>query len=332
MELKTVNQVSKELGISAQMLRYYERCGLVESKRKEDYAYRVYDIENIKRLQQILILRKLQIPIRQISIIFSNSDVATALGIFKENISAHENEIAALETIKAALTILVKKIEELAAIRLNLNLLTDETVMELAQTLSLTQNKLKESVNMNKLNRASEAIQEKQVRDLLIRYVNMRPMRVLSTYLKDTNRTKNFHTNEDAEREWKNAHAAIVEEYEKTTGVKFAEYYGEYFEGHSAHGHILTKRIPEDCVNNSPYEDYVLGGLFIVETTSDNFAGYDPGSLYEAMQKWLSQCDYLEIDDTSAGGGRDAIYGCPTDENMPGIGAMWDLFIPVKRK
>jgi len=66
MELQTVIQVSKTFGISAQMLRYYERNGLIQSSRKDDYAYRVYDEDAIKRLQQIVILRKLQIPVKQI--------------------------------------------------------------------------------------------------------------------------------------------------------------------------------------------------------------------------------------------------------------------------
>ena len=335
MELKTASQVSKTLGISAQMLRYYERCGLMESLRKDDYAYRVYDFDNIKRLQQIVILRKLQIPIKQIAVILNSMDASAALEVFKENISAHENEITALETIKAALEILVDKIEQLADLRLNMNVLTDESMMELAQSLSLTQKNIKENVIMNELDRVSEAIKEKHARKLLIRYVNMRPMRVLSTYIKGTNRTDNFHKSEYTEKEWVKAYDQLLEKHKQATDEEFTEYYGEYFEGHSEAGHILTKRIPENCVNDSPYEDYFLGGFFIVETSTDNFAGYDPVALYEAMKEWLNQCDYLEIDDSTAGGDRDPVYGCVTnniDGGMPGVGAMWDLFIPVKRK
>ena len=43
MELMTVSQVSRSLGISTRMLRYYEQAGLVESLRQEGYAYRIYD-------------------------------------------------------------------------------------------------------------------------------------------------------------------------------------------------------------------------------------------------------------------------------------------------
>jgi len=332
MEHQTATQVSKTFGISTRMLRYYEQVGLVKSLRKDDYSYRVYDGENLKRLQQIVILRKLQIPIKQITIILNNPDTATAIEIFNENIATHKNEITALETIKAALEIFVAKIEELATVRLNMNLLTDDTVIELAQSLSLTQKNVKEYQTMEQLNQVSEAIKEKRARELLIRYVNMRPMRVLSTYLKGTNRTENFHKDEDAEKVWNKEYKRVWDEYEKATGIKYVEYYGEHFEGHSDAGHVLTKRIPDDCINDTPYEDYILDGLFIVETTSDRFAGYDPGELWETMSAWLKNCDYLEPDNLSSGGQRDLIYGCQFGGKCEAEGAMWDLFVPVKYK
>jgi DNA-binding transcriptional MerR regulator len=58
-QVQTVSTVSKSLGISSRMLRYYEQIGLIESQRIEDYAYRVYDENAIGRLRQIIILRKL---------------------------------------------------------------------------------------------------------------------------------------------------------------------------------------------------------------------------------------------------------------------------------
>ena len=69
MELKTIRQVSLDYGISRQMLCYYEEIGLLKSSRKDDYAYRVYDEDAVKRLQQIIILRKLQIPMKQIAVL-----------------------------------------------------------------------------------------------------------------------------------------------------------------------------------------------------------------------------------------------------------------------
>ena len=57
---------------------------------------------------------------------------------------------------KSALAILVAKIEELAAVRVNLNLLTDKSVMKLAESLSLIQRNVKENKMMNRIHRASK--------------------------------------------------------------------------------------------------------------------------------------------------------------------------------
>lgn len=169
MELQTSSQVSKTFGVSTRMLRYYEQSGLINSLHKEDYPYRVYDGENVRRLQQIIILRKLQIPIKQISVILSNPEAEMAINIFKENISELQNEITALETIKSALKIYVAKIEEIAAVRLRPNLLTDDSVMKLAESLSLIQRNVKENKTMDELNRASETLN--RTRQNLVRIV-----------------------------------------------------------------------------------------------------------------------------------------------------------------
>lgn len=63
MELQTLNQVSKMYGVSARMLRYHEQIGLIESLRKEDYAYRVYDEDALRRLQQIIINGNMQLDL-----------------------------------------------------------------------------------------------------------------------------------------------------------------------------------------------------------------------------------------------------------------------------
>lgn len=83
MELQTISQVSKDYGISTRMLRYYEQAGLIKSLRKEDYSYRVYDETARDRLQQIIILRKLRIPVKQIDIILKSEDVSEILYVFE---------------------------------------------------------------------------------------------------------------------------------------------------------------------------------------------------------------------------------------------------------
>ena len=65
-EYMTISQVSRQYQISTRMLRHYEKLGMITSARRTDYAYRVYDEEAVKRVRQIVVLRKLQIPLKKI--------------------------------------------------------------------------------------------------------------------------------------------------------------------------------------------------------------------------------------------------------------------------
>ena len=174
MELQTVRQVSQNYGISRHLLSYYEEIGLIKSNRKEDYAYRVYDGDAIKRLQQIIILRKLQIPMKQIKEILNNQNAVTVIEIFKQNISELDEEITALSTVKSILTRFVHELQERADVQLKLDLLNDKTMINLVDSLSFAKHKIKEKISMEELNKASETL-SKHV-DSKVRIVHLPPM------------------------------------------------------------------------------------------------------------------------------------------------------------
>lgn len=102
-DLATVSQVSRQLGLSTRMLRYYEQQGLVRSFRQPGYAYRLYDQEAIARLRQIVLLRKLRLPLREISQILEDPSAQAAIRVFQERIAGLDAEREALDTIRAIL-------------------------------------------------------------------------------------------------------------------------------------------------------------------------------------------------------------------------------------
>lgn len=53
-ELIKIRDMANRYDLSARTLRYYEDMGLIKSVRREDYAYRLYDEANVKRLEQRL--------------------------------------------------------------------------------------------------------------------------------------------------------------------------------------------------------------------------------------------------------------------------------------
>jgi len=158
MDLITASQVSKVFGVSTRMLRYYEQIGLIESNRKDDYAYRVYDDAAIKRLQQIIILRKLQIPIKQIKNILNNQDAVTVIEIFQQNVDELDVKITALSAVKSILARFIEELQKKADIHLKFDLLNDKTMIAIMDSLSIPKSRIKENLSMDDLNKASETL------------------------------------------------------------------------------------------------------------------------------------------------------------------------------
>ena len=80
-ELTKITDVSMQYALTARTLRYYEDIGLLASVRTEGYAHRMYDETAITRLKQILILRKLNVSIKDIKRIFTASDSDAVLDV-----------------------------------------------------------------------------------------------------------------------------------------------------------------------------------------------------------------------------------------------------------
>lgn len=101
MELMKINEITEKYGVSSRTLRYYEQTGLLQSIRPPFERYRFYDNENINRLKQILVLRKMQLPIKDILRIYENQDMETLVKSFVRRVEEIEGEINALSQLKA---------------------------------------------------------------------------------------------------------------------------------------------------------------------------------------------------------------------------------------
>ena len=64
--MMTVNEVSKLTGVSVRTLHYYDEIGLLTPAQSTDAGYRLYDGDNLQRLQQILLFRELEFPLNDI--------------------------------------------------------------------------------------------------------------------------------------------------------------------------------------------------------------------------------------------------------------------------
>lgn len=65
--MMTVNEVSKIAGVSIRALHYYDQIGLLHPTETTESGYRLYDDTALERLQQILLFRELEFPLKEIA-------------------------------------------------------------------------------------------------------------------------------------------------------------------------------------------------------------------------------------------------------------------------
>ncbi|HNV06266.1 MAG TPA: MerR family transcriptional regulator [Petrotogaceae bacterium] len=107
-----IKDVSSKYDITARTLRYYEDMGLLHSTRSDDYAYRMYDEKAVRRLEQILILRKLNISIKDIQRVFKASSSDVVLEVLGKKVQNIDEEVALLHELKEIVLGFIDEIEQ----------------------------------------------------------------------------------------------------------------------------------------------------------------------------------------------------------------------------
>jgi DNA-binding transcriptional MerR regulator len=175
MDLIRINEVVDSFGVSSRTLRYYEEMGLMWSRHPDIKTQRYYDTAALERLKQIIVLRKLQIPVKDIVKIYKSENMSTLIQSFVDKLESLDTEITALSELRRLVNdflnkMLMSGIKKISAI----TLLYEETEKRLA-----TVNK-DEVITFEKLSKVSrEALRLHDVR-----IIRLPPMRFLTSRLK----------------------------------------------------------------------------------------------------------------------------------------------------
>ncbi len=110
-EMLKIRDVAARYDITARTLRYYEDVGLIASMRSDDYAYRLYNEDAIKRIEQILILRKLDISVKDIVRIFSAGNLDVLMEVLHHKADHIQDEVVLLSELKAAVLSFLQEIK-----------------------------------------------------------------------------------------------------------------------------------------------------------------------------------------------------------------------------
>jgi len=101
----TVHEVSELAGVSVRALQHYDNIGLLHPAMRTEAGYRLYDDAALERLQQILLFRELEFPLKEIKGIVEAPDF--------DKTRALEQQIRLLELRKEHLQDLINLAREL---------------------------------------------------------------------------------------------------------------------------------------------------------------------------------------------------------------------------
>ena len=103
--MMTVHEVSRLTGVSIRTLQYYDRIGLLHPAEYTGAGYRLYDDTALEALQQILLFRELEFPLKDIQRIIRSPSF--------DRQKALDQQIALLELKKERLDNLIRLAREI---------------------------------------------------------------------------------------------------------------------------------------------------------------------------------------------------------------------------
>lgn len=278
MELQTISEVSKKYNISTRTLRYYEKIGLMQSVKKDGYAYRTYDKKLITRLQQIIILRKLRIPLKEIKLILQSDQASMAIEIFKNKVSEISNEVKALSTIKSILEEFNTFLRQNSGVKVSKRVIEDEELLKIIDSLTLTKINFKEEISMNDLNYADEKLSK--LKDARIVYLP--PATVASV-----RNVGGCPSSEDITSDQVNK---FIKETDLAKIKPDFRHYGFNHPSGNEHGYERWITIPEDMEVQEPFiKKKFEGGLYAAHTIRmGNFEEW------QLINDWVENSDEYE--------------------------------------
>ena len=271
MDLIRINEVADSFGVSSRTLRYYEEVGLLWSYHPDNKAQRYYDAAALERLKQIIVLRKLQISVKDIAKIFESEDMAALIQAFVDKLETLDMEITALLKLRALVDeflhkMLMNGIKKISAI----TLLYEETEKRLSMTGK------DEQITFEKLSEVSR--ETSKLSD--VRIIRLPSMRVL---------TSRYKTGEAEVLDGDKMQNLFADYgYLPTPGLR------DCFIRKDPGGEwVMLMRVPDDYNNETKYLDELMpGGLYAV--ASAFFENLD--DTFVLLREWVSVSNDFDLD------------------------------------
>ena len=314
-ELMKIKDVSSQYSVSARTLRYYEDMGLIESVRSGDYAYRMYDETAIKKLEQILVLRKLNISIKDIQRIYETPGSQVVLDVLNKKVDDIDGEVSLLHELKGIVLDFIHQIEnsdfsKAADVKL---------LYEKAKELEVQIVNVDYEGNPASINRLAE-ISEKLKKMPEIRVVRLPKCKVATSGEPDMTFSKIWDF------------ASWWDEYDKKRhAVGYAPL--DFLFGENG-GLVWWMMVENDATSEQCGGYEVIdfeGGMFAVHTSIDE-DDESQAMVYKKITQWLENTNF-ELDDSHPNRTYMGHMINPDDEVKSGLGYnQYEIFVPIRVK
>jgi DNA-binding transcriptional MerR regulator/DNA gyrase inhibitor GyrI len=291
------------------MLRYYDEIGLLHSCRKEDYAYRMYDEDAVRRLQQIITLRKLRIPLKKIALIFEDNQQMKIIEVFHESIDEFDKEISALQTIRDILSLFIDRLNATAHTNVKLDLLDHTEIMSVIQTLSLSKINFKEECSVDDLNKANETLSVlKNVRIIYLppcnvassHYIGENPEEMAGKRIEEFVRNSDLHkikpdlrmygfnnpTPKDNETYGYEFWITIPDDFDVPASLQKKYFAGGLYAAH--------------CIKMGDFQEWQLLGKWVENSTEYEYDAREPLGMGGCMEEHLNAFSYFTGNENAA--------------------------------
>ncbi|MCL2776075.1 MAG: MerR family transcriptional regulator [Oscillospiraceae bacterium] len=316
-ELIKVRDISLKYDISTRALKYYEDMGLITSTRSEDYAYRMYDEEAVKRLEQILILRKLNISIKDIQRIFTTAGSEVVLEVLGKKVENIDEEVALLHELKDIVLDFIREIERINfADNSDIKSLYDKAKEIESQLISVDY--IGKPSNVNRLLEITEKLSSNKLPE--VRIIQLPKCKMATSGAPDTTGSEVWNFSNwwgGYEKKYPNIIAYAPTDFLTVDG------------GFVWMSMVNDNATSEDCGGHEIID--FEGGLYAVCTSIDG-DGESNDLVYKKIKKWLESTEF-EFDEHPGDPSRQSMGHMinPTDEIKQGLGYhQFEVFVPIK--
>ena len=269
-----IGEAAKQFNISNRTLRHWEDMGILKSTRAEN-DYRYYDNENVMRIHQIVLLRKLKMPIADIERIFIAGDFAMAIDVLSSHLEHLKQDTAIYHALIDSMERLITHIKGARNLKQVFSYLEAQNAIMDARHDSVLQIRLPERTNLM----LKESLNH-------VRIVRL-PAMTVAAY-----RVESATPEEDCSKVFDPF--VFENNLHKRSGYRYFGFNNpDPSEDSPIYGYELWVTIPEDFDVPPPFEKKQFGGGLFASIPA---TVHEIGERWELLYNWLEKSDKYEYD------------------------------------